>query len=291
MTAIDAAYERGILTAQQYANELRNLQIEMIEFRMATGDATIAEGFVAQLARMSQAAQNWRAEVSTLMADTFMSISDRAADAFGRAIAYGEDFGKALEDIARGAVAELISSLVKLAIRWVINHTIGKALDTAAQASMATTTAVSAAQGAMVAAAWAPAAAAVSLATGGANSVPAMTGMAAAFGMSRLLSMIPGFADGGMIGGKGGPRDDANLARVSRGEFIVNARATRNNRATLEAINEGRALPGRDVTVNMDVTINGAADPAASAQQVASKVKQAVRDVLREERRPGGMLS
>ncbi|MFI1915934.1 hypothetical protein, partial [Nocardia sp. NPDC020380] len=44
---------------------------------------------------------------------------------------------------------------------------------------------------------------------------------------------------GGPIRGRGGPTDDANLAWVSNGEFVVNAAATSNALPWLEAINAG----------------------------------------------------
>lgn len=48
---------------------------------------------------------------------------------------------------------------------------------------------------------------------------------------------IPGAATGGMISGPGGPTDDRVLARLSNGEFVVNAAATARHRPLLEAIN------------------------------------------------------
>ena len=49
-------------------------------------------------------------------------------------------------------------------------------------------------------------------------------------------------ADGGFISGPGGPRDDLIPARLSDGEFVVNAAATSQNRMLLEAINSGRGF-------------------------------------------------
>lgn len=49
-------------------------------------------------------------------------------------------------------------------------------------------------------------------------------------------------ATGGLIRGPGGPRTDSIPARLSDGEFVVNAKATKQNRAILEAINRGREL-------------------------------------------------
>jgi hypothetical protein len=50
-----------------------------------------------------------------------------------------------------------------------------------------------------------------------------------------------GHASGGYITGPGGPRDDKIPARLSNGEFVVNAQATSRHRELLEAINSGRA--------------------------------------------------
>jgi hypothetical protein len=49
-------------------------------------------------------------------------------------------------------------------------------------------------------------------------------------------------ADGGKVSGPGGPRDDKVPAMLSDGEFVVNAAATKRNRAVLEAINRGRLM-------------------------------------------------
>ena len=51
---------------------------------------------------------------------------------------------------------------------------------------------------------------------------------------------FPGGASGGLFRGFGGPRTDSNLVRISNGEFIVNAAATRANIGLLSAINSSR---------------------------------------------------
>jgi hypothetical protein len=51
-----------------------------------------------------------------------------------------------------------------------------------------------------------------------------------------------GFASGGYIKGKGTGTSDSNLIRVSTGEFIMNAAATKQYRPFLEAINSGRDI-------------------------------------------------
>lgn len=75
----------------------------------------------------------------------------------------------------------------------------------------ATEAAVSMAAGAATASAWAPAAAMVSLATMGANSVPAMAGMAATTAMATMLS-IPKLANGAITTGP-------SLAMIGEGRY------------------------------------------------------------------------
>lgn len=57
------------------------------------------------------------------------------------------------------------------------------------------------------------------------------------------VASIAGMADGGLVRGPGGPREDKVLRRLSAGEFVVNAKATAQNRGLLEALNSGK-VPG-----------------------------------------------
>lgn len=68
-----------------------------------------------------------------------------------------------------------------------------------------------------------------------------MMGTSMNIGMGGGPSLLS-FADGGMISGRGGPRDDANVIRVSNGESVINEPATTANRGALATINadEGR---------------------------------------------------
>lgn len=73
----------------------------------------------------------------------------------------------------------------------------------------------------------------------------AVAGVAAAAAsiVSNIQAVSLNLADGGLVRGPGGPRDDRIPAYLSNGEFVVNADATRSNRALLEAINSGRRPP------------------------------------------------
>ena len=52
------------------------------------------------------------------------------------------------------------------------------------------------------------------------------------------------FADGGLVTGPGSGTSDDIAARLSNGEFVINAAATARNRSLLEAINSGRRSSG-----------------------------------------------
>lgn len=53
-------------------------------------------------------------------------------------------------------------------------------------------------------------------------------------------SLVPGFADGGLVTGAGTGKSDSIPARLSNGEFVVNAARTAQYRNVLEAINSGQ---------------------------------------------------
>jgi tape measure domain-containing protein len=62
------------------------------------------------------------------------------------------------------------------------------------------------------------------------------------------VASIAGMADGGLVSGAGGPREDNQLRWLSSGEFVNNAASTRKNRPYLEAANNGadlsKVIPG-----------------------------------------------
>lgn len=65
----------------------------------------------------------------------------------------------------------------------------------------------------------------------------------AKFGELRIPNLpVPKYATGGWVSGPGSGTSDSVLARLSNGEFVVNAKAARDNAALLMAINSGGSL-------------------------------------------------
>ena len=150
-------------------------------------------------------------------------------------------------------------------------------------------------------------------------------GFAGIFGaIGKILGFNAGgvvkAATGGHIRGPGTGTSDSIPARLSNGEFVVNARATKQNRAMLEAINSGRipafasggmvaprpistpsfgssgSRGGGDINITSSVTVqaNGGtpeqnADLAKQTQKaVDAQVRTIVQQELRQQARPGG---
>lgn len=161
-------------------------------------------------------------------------------DALTNAIVNFESLGQ----VGRAVLLGLTTDLVKLAIRLVLNATIGRVVSKIATASAAT-------EAASLAAAWAPAAAAASLATLGANAGPAIAAIsaanAAALGFAAASgagSTGGGFAEGGRIFGPGSSTSDSIPIRASTDEFMVKAKSARSvGYDNLDYINQHGELP------------------------------------------------
>lgn len=143
-------------------------------------------------------------------------------------------------------------------------------------------------------------------------------------GIGGLLGSFLGLADGGHVRGPGTGTSDSIPARLSNGEFVVNAKATRANRVLLEKINAGQTLAlagggyvgnapavrGQDVktatgnaapqiSINAPVTVNASGGtPEANAdlaKRVSKEMEATMRGVVTSEivrqMRPGNMLS
>lgn len=105
-----------------------------------------------------------------------------------------------------------------------------------------------------------------------------------------------GFETGGYTG-SGGRKDVAGV--VHGQEYVLNAAATKRvGVGTLDAINSGKSMGGGDVvnapiTVHVSVQSNGdsSVDSQGQSKQLGQMIGNAVRTVIRQEQRQGGLLS
>ncbi|MBO9552233.1 phage tail length tape measure family protein [Pseudomonas sp.] len=272
-----------------------------------------ANGWTAALQNFQNSANDIAGQTQAMFSNAFNGISVDAGRAFESMIFDGMTFGDAMSMITENMVRGVVSALGEMAARWAVNAALNATLGASAAATniaLAGTTA----------SAWAPAAAMASLATMGANAVPAAAALASTTTLAAGLAVVPGFATGGYVSGAGSGTSDSITARLSNGEFVVNAEATKRNRSLLEAINSnervsvsgggGRTIvqsgngrggerdkPVRgDISFNFNVSVQaqpGMSDAEARRQgQLAGEgVRDIVRQVIQDEQRPGGMLS
>lgn len=197
---------------------------------------TIGEGALAAVYEYQAAIGTLGDQINRAFTDIFTSIEQGISTSITGLINGTMTWGQALQNIGQTIVQSVINSFAQMAAQWITNQilmmTVGKSLQAA---NLAANAPLALAQTAL----WTPAAIAASIATFGAA---AITGTALAKA-SIAAGALPGFADGGLISGPGGPREDAILARLSSGEFVVNAAATAQHRPLLEAINNNHPLP------------------------------------------------
>lgn len=157
---------------------------------------------------------------------------------------------------------------------------------------------------------------------------PIMRSLSGLFGLGGSSLPMPGDgafigpvvkADGGFISGPGGPRDDKIAARLSNGEFVINAASTAKHRAVLEAINADRIpkfadgglvggagstaapmiAPAHVIAPQISVSVQGSPGQSPQdhqrmgesiAQAAQHHIKTLIAQELRTQRRPGGVL-
>jgi hypothetical protein len=104
--------------------------------------------------------------------------------------------------------------------------------------------------------------------------------------LGATLSVFSGLeaADGGYISGPGTSRSDSIPARLSNGEYVVNAASTRKFRPMLEAINEGRSIAMSEGGL-VDDSVTRGLRPEPSEGQGGNVVVQITGDVSRQTRK------
>ena len=139
----------------------------------------------------------------------FETMQQAGEQALSSIILQGGTLEDAFTAVANTITTSVISSIVQMGVEYVKQQLVGQAIEKAGQAA---TVASGVATGSALATAYAPAAALASLASFGANAVPAQAGIASTVGMSQALAMAS-FEGGGItfngvrsggVDGKGG---------------------------------------------------------------------------------------
>jgi hypothetical protein len=183
-------YEQSIFKMQELDTAYRMGNVagfmEMFDENLAMFEADLEgrQAFMDTFAEMMKISQG----------DIWQFASDVANTAFD-SISAGLSNMITGANTVKEAFAGIGKALIKVFVDYVVQRIIASIV---AKAMTAAEALISAKAGALVAKAWAPAAAMVSLATFGANAAPAMAGIAATVGLANLLALATPMAEGGI---------------------------------------------------------------------------------------------
>lgn len=305
--------QRQDLQAQiDLTNEYLPLQIEAVQAGWAQMDQAMLNpinGWTAAMQNFGTQAMNIAGQTQSIFSGAFSSISTSITTA----LASGSLSLSTLGDIGRTVVSEILSGFIRMGVQIGINSALSAAFSAkeiaqsttetsikvggaaavatakvaadgvATASSLAATATVQTAQVAAAGstlAAWLPAALVASVGSFGAAAIVGGTALLAAFALTR------GFSTGGHVSGPGTGTSDSIPARLSDGEFVVNAAATKRNRGLLEAINSnerfsvsgGSGGGGVSLTQSAGVVVNIHED-ASRGGQVQSR-NEGGRDIV-----------
>lgn len=239
--AYNKALDAGRISVETYSNATTQLAIARANLRLKSGAGDQDDLALASVGKLLTGYNNVLDSLQKSFGDFFQTIDDGFANSIGKWLVEGGSLKDLFVSVAQQGIEALIASLVKLGVQYLLNAALGKSIQAA---SLATSVAASATAGVATAAAWAPAAALVSLASFGANSIPADAALVATTAISAGIALggaVAGFAGGGYTGNG----SIGSVAGVVHGkEFVMNATATAQNRATLEAMNAGQNVGG-----------------------------------------------
>lgn len=224
--------QRQDLQAQiDLTNEFLPRQLEALQSGWAQMDQAMLNpinGWTAAVQNFGVQAMNVAGQTQSIFSTAFGSVTQGVTDQIMNLNLSFQSLG----DLGKSVLRDIVSGFIKMGVQMGVNAAISSTIQ-------AGQTAQAVASGAAIASAYAPAAATASIASFGGAAVAGLAAMSAA--IPQMLGLV-GFADGGYVSGAGTSRSDSIPAKLSNGEFVINAAATRKNRALLEAINSGERV-------------------------------------------------
>ncbi|MEW5103141.1 tape measure protein [Citrobacter freundii] len=160
---------------------------------------------------------------------------------------------EAMRSLGSTVLNSVVNSLVQVGVEALKNFIIGQTLGAAA-------TAAGASQAAILASAWAPAAALASLASFGANSVPAMSGIASTVGLSKTLAVAGARKNGG-------PVSAGSMYQVGEGGMPEIYRASTGKQYMIPGDN-GRVISNKDMQGGGPIQVSVVFNDLSSGQHI-----------------------
>lgn len=207
---LQQSYQKGKINYDQFVAAKAATDAQYLALKTAQENQFNEQMTAAQWQLLSQ--QGLGYEMLTSAVDAF---SGNASNALTGLITGTMSAQDAMRLLGNTMLNSVVNALVQVGVEALKNFIIGQTLGAAA-------TAAGASQAAILATAWAPAAAMASLASFGANSVPAMTGIASTVGLAQGLALTGMRYNGGPVNAGGlyqvGERGKPEIYQASTGK-------------------------------------------------------------------------
>lgn len=228
MFAVETNYQKDLAAINAYAVAYPQKIAEVEQAR-----ADIEEQYRQQ--RLDAMWQEWSQQnaATQAAAAAFDAFGQTASNALTGVLTGSMSVSEALQSIGSNVLNAVINSFVQMGVEWLKSVIMG-------QAGMAAASAATAAQAAGIAAAMAPAAAMTSLATGGANAVPAQAGIVSTVGVAKAMSVAGALKNGG-------PAQAGSMYQVGEGNAPEIFQASNGNQYMIPGDN-GKVISNKDLT-------------------------------------------
>ncbi|RVQ80526.1 phage tail tape measure protein [Enterobacter hormaechei] len=232
---LQQSYQKGKINYDQFVAAKAATDAQYLALKTAQENQFNEQMTAAQWQLLSQ--QGLGYEMLTSAVDAF---SGNASNALTGLITGTMSAQDAMRSLGNTMLNSVVNALVQVGVEALKNFIIGQTLGAAATASGAS-------QAAILATAWAPAAAMASLASFGANSVPAMTGIASTVGLAQGLALTGMRYNGGPVNAGGlyqvGERGKPEIYQASTGkQYMIPG-------------DNGRVISNKDMTAGGGVNV------------------------------------
>ncbi|MEP8992413.1 tape measure protein [Enterobacter hormaechei] len=232
---LQQSYQKGKINYDQFVAAKAATDAQYLALKTAQENQFNEQMTAAQWQLLSQ--QGLGYEMLTSAVDAF---SGNASNALTGLITGTMSAQDAMRSLGNTMLNSVVNALVQVGVEALKNFIIGQTLGAAA-------TAAGASQAAILATAWAPAAAMASLASFGANSVPAMTGIASTVGLAQGLALTGMRYNGGPVNAGGlyqvGERGKPEIYQASTGkQYMIPG-------------DNGRVISNKDMTAGGGVNV------------------------------------
>ena len=224
-------------------------------------------------------------------ATAFESFTQNATTSLMNVLNGTQSISDAMRNLASTILTSVVQAIVEMGVKWVAQQVMQMAFG---QSMMATQLATSTVMATAMATAWATPASLVSLASYGANAVPAQTGIATTIGMAKTMAVAGARRNGGSV-------NAGDLYQVGEGNAPEIYQSS-SGRQYMIAGDNGRVFSNKQVTgsgggnvvhVTQNVTINGNGQmDADTLSKLREQTRSVIYEVLADEQRDaGGMLA